>query len=65
VQILIPEETGKGQPIGKDWFDGSLKELTDRFGGATSLTGQKPARGLERELSQEEIILRAQEIRRL
>jgi hypothetical protein len=36
VQILLPKETGNGQPIGKDWLDGLLKELTDKFGGATS-----------------------------
>jgi hypothetical protein len=36
VQILLPKETGKGQPIGKHWFDGFLKELTDKFGGATT-----------------------------
>jgi len=36
VQILLPKETGKGDPIGKDWFDRFLKELTDKFGGATS-----------------------------
>ena len=35
-QILLPKETGKGEPIGKDWFDRFLKELTDEFGGATS-----------------------------
>ena len=36
MQILLPKETGKGEPIGKDWFDRFLKELTDEFGGATS-----------------------------
>jgi hypothetical protein len=36
VEILLPKETGKGQPIGKDWLDGFLRELTERFGGATS-----------------------------
>jgi hypothetical protein len=98
VQILLPKETGNGQPIGKDWFDGLLKELTDRFGGATSFL-RAPGQGLwqsgggteqdsiavvevmvesidtalwqslrerlERELAQDEIIIRAQEIRRL
>lgn len=24
VQILLPKERGKGEPIGKDWFDGLL-----------------------------------------
>jgi hypothetical protein len=98
VQILLPKETGKGEPIGKDWFDGFLKELTDEFGGATSFL-RAPGHGLwqsgggtekdsiavvevmaerldlsywqslrerlERELSQEEIVIRAHEIRRL
>ena len=36
VQILLPKETGNEQPIAKDWFDSFLKELTDKFGGATS-----------------------------
>ena len=98
VQILLPKETGKGQPIGKEWFDGFLKELTNKFCGATSFlrapgTGlwqsgggtekdsiavvevmaeeidrvywQSLRRRLERELYQEEIVIRAQEIRRL
>ena len=98
VEILLPQETGKGQPIDKDWFDGFLKELTERFGGATSFL-RAPGQGLwqsgggtekdsiavvevmveeidgsywqslrerlERELSQDEIVIRAQEIRRL
>ena len=45
VEILLPTETGQGQPIGKDWFDGFLKELTDRFGGATSFL-RAPGQGL-------------------
>lgn len=98
VEILLPKETGRGQPIGKDWFDGFLKELTDRFGGATSFL-RAPGEGLwqcgggtekdsiavvevmveeidgsywqsllkrlERELSQDEVVIRAQAIRRL
>lgn len=98
VQILLPKETGKGEPIGEDWFDRFLKELTDEFGGATSFL-RAPGQGLwqsgggtqkdsvavvevmaerldpsywqslrerlERELSQGEIVIRAQEIRRL
>jgi hypothetical protein len=98
IEILLPKETGKGQPISKDWFDGFLKELTDRFGGATSFL-RAPGQGLwqggggtekdgiavveimveaidssywktlrerlERELSQDEIVIRAQQIRRL
>ena len=98
VQILLPKETGKGEPIGKDWFDRFLKELTDEFGGATSFLRapgqglwqsgggtekdsiavvevmaeeidrvywQSVRRSLERELHQEEIVIRAQELRRL
>jgi hypothetical protein len=45
VQILLPKETGKRQPIGKDWFDSFLKELTDKFGGATSFL-RAPGQGL-------------------
>jgi hypothetical protein len=98
VQVLLPKQTGRGEPIGTDWFDRLLKELTDEFGGATSFL-RAPGQGLwqsgggtekdsiavlevmaerldpsywqslrerlERELSQEEIVIRAQEIRRL
>ena len=98
VQILLPKETGKGQPISKDWFDGFLKELTAKFGGATSFL-RAPGQGLwqssggtekdsiavvevmvenldraywrslrdrlECELSQDEIVIRAQEITQL
>jgi hypothetical protein len=32
----FPEETGHGEPISKDWFDGFLKDLTAKFGGTTS-----------------------------
>ena len=45
MQILLPKETGNGQPIGKEWFDGFLKELTDKFGGATSFL-RAPGQGL-------------------
>ena len=98
VEILLPKETGHGQPIGEDWFDGFLKDLTENFGGATSFL-REPGRGLwqsggtterdgiavvevmakqldrafwrslrerlERELAQDEIVIRAQEISRL
>jgi len=36
VQILVPKETGNGTPVSKEWFDSFLKELTEKFGGATS-----------------------------
>ena len=98
VQILLPKETGKGETIGRGWFDNFLKELTEEFGGATSFL-RAPGKGLwqnggsmekdtiavvevmaeqldlaywqslrerlERELSQKEIVIRAQETRRL
>jgi hypothetical protein len=98
VQILLPRKNGNGQPISREWFDGFLRELTDRFGGATSFL-RSPGQGLwqsgggtekdsiavvevmvdrldrafwrtlrerlERELSQDEIIIRAQEISQL
>jgi hypothetical protein len=98
VQILLPRTNGNGQPISREWFDGFLRELTDRFGGATSFL-RSPGQGLwqsgggtekdsiavvevmvdrldrafwrtlrerlERELSQDEIIIRAQEISQL
>ena len=98
VQILLPKETGIGQPVTKDWFDGFLKELADEFGGVTSFLRasgqglwesgsgtqkdsiavvevmvdrldppfwQSVRERLERELSQKEIVIRAQEITRL
>jgi hypothetical protein len=95
IQILLPKETGDGEPVSQEWFASFLKELTDKFGGATSFV-RSPAQGLwrdggqterdniavvevmaaklasdywrsmrerlERELSQEEIVIRAQEI---
>jgi len=98
VEILLPRETGHGRPIGEDWFDGFLKDLTEKFGGATSFL-RTPGQGLwqsggatekdgiaivevmaehldrafwrslrerlERELAQDEIVIRAQEISRL
>jgi hypothetical protein len=98
VQILLPKETGGGRPISRQWFEALLKDLTDRFGGATSFL-RAPGQGLwqsggttekdniavievmteeldqafwrslrgrlEEELSQEEIVIRAQEISRL
>jgi hypothetical protein len=36
VQILLPKETGNGQPTPQTRFEGLLQELTDKFGGATS-----------------------------
>lgn len=96
--ILLPKETGNGEPVAQEWFENFLKELTAKFGGATSFV-RAPGQGLwrdggeterdsiavvevmaeelaqdywrklrerlESELSQEEIIIRAQQIVRL
>jgi hypothetical protein len=98
VQILLPKETGDGTPVSKEWFDSFLKELTEKFGGATSFL-RAPGQGLwdggggtekdriavvevmvggldrpfwralrgrlEQELSQDQIVIRAQEISQL
>ncbi|MCK1441516.1 hypothetical protein IVB34_18040 [Bradyrhizobium sp. 2] len=67
VQVLLPKERGDGEPVSQSWFEEFLEEMTGKFGGATSFVrvpGQDlslPER-LERELSQEEIVIRAQEI---
>jgi hypothetical protein len=45
VEILPPKEAGTGRPVGKDWFGGFLKELTQKFGGATSFV-RSPGQGL-------------------
>jgi hypothetical protein len=45
VQILLPKETGDGEPISQAWFEGILKELTQKFGGATSFV-RAPGQGL-------------------
>ena len=47
VQILVPKETGKGEPVSKEWFDKFLQKLTDEVGGATSYI-RAPAKGLWR-----------------
>jgi len=98
VEILLPNQTGDGEPVTQEWFEGLLKKLTEKFGGATSFM-RSPGQGLwrsggeterdsiavieimtdqlepnywrelrerlERELSQEEIVIRAQEVTKL
>ena len=39
VQILLPTESGNGQPIRRDWFDAFLEELTDKFGEQQAFCG--------------------------
>ena len=98
VETLLPKKTGDGQPVTQELFEGLLKELIGRFGGATSFA-RAPGLGLwrsggeterdtiavmevmteelsqgywralreklERELSQDEIVIREQEITKL
>ena len=45
VQVLLPKETGGGEPVSRQWFETLLKELTDRFGGVTSFL-RSPGEGL-------------------
>ena len=45
VEILLPKQSGNGKPVGKEWFEGLLEELTDKFGGATSFV-RSPGKGL-------------------
>jgi hypothetical protein len=45
VQIILPKETGSGEPVSQEWFEGLLKELTEKFGGATSFV-RAPGQGL-------------------
>ena len=48
VQILLPKKTGKGKPVTQEWFENFLKELSARFGGATSFV-RPPGHGLWRD----------------
>ena len=98
VELLLPCQTGKGEPVSMDSFEQLLVELTAKFGGVTSFV-RAPGKGLwqdggkveedsiavievmtadidptywaqlrerlERELAQDEIVVRAHETRRL
>ena len=48
VEILLPKDTGNGDPVSQKWFEDFLKELTDKFGGATSFV-RSPGHGLWRD----------------
>lgn len=98
VELLLPRQTGNGEPVALDWFEQLLAELTAKFGGVTSFmrtsgkglwrSGVKveqdsiavievmtadidPAywaklrERLEKELAQDEIVVRAHETKRL
>jgi hypothetical protein len=45
IEILLPTTAGDGQPVHQDRFEQLLRELTDRFGGATSFV-RLPGHGL-------------------
>jgi hypothetical protein len=98
IDMLLPKRTGKGATITRGWLNRLLRELTNKFGGATSFV-RSPGEGLwnsgegietddiivievmaetldrefwsnlrqrlERELDQQEIVIRAQGITRL
>ena len=98
VELLLPRQTGSGEPVAVHWLEQLLAELTDKFGGVTSFL-RAPGKGLwqtggkveqdniavievmtakidpvywaklrerlERELAQDEIVIRAHETRRL
>ena len=48
VDILLPKDTGNGEPVSQKWFEFFLKELTDKVGGATSFV-RSPGHGLWRD----------------
>jgi hypothetical protein len=98
VELLLPRQTGNGEPVAMDGFEQLLAELTAKFGGVTSFV-RAPGKGLwrsggkverdsiavievmtaeidpaywaklrerlEKELAQDEIVVRAHETRRL
>ena len=45
VELLLPCQTAKGNPVGMDWFNPLLAELTAKFGGVTSFV-RAPGKGL-------------------
>lgn len=45
VELFVPLETGSGERVGRDFVERVVRELTDRFGGATAFT-RAPAEGL-------------------
>ena len=45
VELLLPCQTAKGNPVGMDWVNQLLAELTAKFGGVTSFV-RAPGKGL-------------------
>lgn len=59
VEIFMPLETGKGQPVSPHVIEGIVAGLADRFGGATAFT-RSPAEGLwkqEDEVQRDQIVI--------
>jgi hypothetical protein len=53
IQILLPNQNGKGEPVSREWFERLLEELVAQFGGATSFV-RSPGKGLWRDGSSAE-----------
>ena len=45
VQMLLPVRDNEGRPFGQELFEGTRRELTERFGGVTAHM-RAPAKGL-------------------
>lgn len=45
IEVFLPLDTGRGEPIGPEVIEGLVAGLADRFGGATAYT-REPAEGL-------------------
>ena len=45
VEVFLPLDTGRGDPIPAETIEGLIAGLSDRFGGATAYT-REPAEGL-------------------
>jgi hypothetical protein len=45
IQVFLPLDTGRGEPIPPETIEGLVAGLGDRFGGATAYT-REPAEGL-------------------
>jgi hypothetical protein len=53
VEVFIPLKRGDGTPVERAWFEDLLKELGERFGGATSFT-RAPGEGVWNERGEED-----------
>jgi len=48
VELLLPRQSGNGEPVDMNWFEKLLAELTAKFGGVTSFV-RAPGKGLWRD----------------